>query len=121
MNRIKKIHLYRILNKINGKIYIGQTSVGEKRWQNHVNAARKGSTTYLCNAIRKHGVDNFIFEILFHVNSTDEADFEETRRKLSIIGKGRKLSKETRLRMAAGQRKRRVNETNSEITHSVPV
>ena len=57
--------IYRLTNTVNGKIYIGQTSVGLKqRWQNHCCVAQKGSSYYVHAAIRKYGSDVFVRDIL---------------------------------------------------------
>ncbi len=58
--------IYQLTNQINSKRYIGFTtkSIPEKRFNEHVNSANCGGTTYLHKAIRKYGSKNFIFEIL---------------------------------------------------------
>lgn len=60
--------IYKIENKINGKIYIGQSVWIEKRWVTHKNTAtNKYSQSYnypLYKAIRKYGLDNFIFAVI---------------------------------------------------------
>ena len=57
--------IYKVTNKINGKIYIGQTirTLEQRKWQ-HLNAAKGGCKTHFYNAIRKYGEDNFIFEVI---------------------------------------------------------
>jgi group I intron endonuclease len=55
--------IYKITNKENGMIYIGQTiQTLEDRWRQH----RKKSSTclYLKRAFEKYGIDNFIFEMI---------------------------------------------------------
>lgn len=53
--------IYLIENKINGKKYIGQTTLSvHKRWLNHCKDARMGNDRPLCRAIRKYGQNNFI-------------------------------------------------------------
>lgn len=61
--------IYKITNKVNGKIYIGQTVKSEpQRWQQHLwysnNNKDNQDCPYLCNAIRKYGKENFLREIL---------------------------------------------------------
>jgi group I intron endonuclease len=53
--------VYRIINKKNGKSYVGFTSKSlEYRWKEHVYAALNRNSHYrLHAAIRKYGVDNF--------------------------------------------------------------
>lgn len=67
--------IYMATNKINGKEYIGQT-VGnlQKRKRQHIRRAlSENNNVYFCNAIRKHGPDNFDWEIL-HDNINDIDD-----------------------------------------------
>lgn len=58
--------IYKITNKINNKVYIGQTTSNVKyRWRQHCNASSyKNRISAIGNAISKYGKDNFIFEIL---------------------------------------------------------
>jgi len=56
-------YIYKITNRIDKKIYVGQT-IGdlERRWKGHLN---KGSNCrYLKSAINKYGVDNFEFQLV---------------------------------------------------------
>ena len=53
--------IYQITNKVNNKIYIGQSIDIERRWNQHKYG--KGSVV-LMNAIKKYGLDNFEFKIL---------------------------------------------------------
>ncbi len=57
--------VYSIVNKINGKEYIGQSIDIERRWKQH--RYGKGSLI-LTNAIKKYGLNNFEFEILETIN-----------------------------------------------------
>lgn len=60
--------IYKITNKINHKIYIGQTRVTEpQRWQQHVwyaNNCPNKDSILLCYAIKKYGKENFYREII---------------------------------------------------------
>jgi group I intron endonuclease len=57
--------IYKITNLIDGKTYIGMTSLSvEKRFERHCRNAKSGSDTYLYRAMRKHGIDNFKSEYL---------------------------------------------------------
>lgn len=64
----KLYYVYRIINIINNKIYIGSTSRPELRWQEHKLAAKnKKSSSYnypLQQDIRRFGEKNFRFEII---------------------------------------------------------
>lgn len=60
--------IYKIENKINGKIYIGQSVNIEKRWNQHKNASQNaldhGYETHLYRSFRKYGIKNFDFTII---------------------------------------------------------
>lgn len=52
--------IYLVTNTISGRQYIGQTRRAlPRRWQGHLQLARKGLNTALARAIRKHGADAF--------------------------------------------------------------
>ena len=60
--------IYKIENKINHKVYIGQSVNIKRRWSNHrqhyKNPKDKGYDYYLYRSMRKYGIKNFSFEIL---------------------------------------------------------
>lgn len=66
-------YIYKIVNKTNGKIYIGKTTYTiAYRWIQHISAAtsdkEKDDYNYLLHkAIRKYGVDNFVIEVVEEV------------------------------------------------------
>ena len=65
--------IYKIENKINGMIYIGQTTQSfEKRMIGH-----KYGSLYVDQEIKKQGTDNFIFEIIEKCFSKEELDERE--------------------------------------------
>ena len=66
--------IYKVLNKINGKEYIGQTVGSLKiRKRKHISAAlRNPGTIYFHKAIRKYGIDNFKWEILTECDTIEE-------------------------------------------------
>lgn len=58
-------YTYKIINLINGKIYIGKTDNIQKRWNAHKSAARKKDPkdyAHVHRAMNKYGFDNFIIE-----------------------------------------------------------
>ena len=67
--------IYRITNLINRKSYIGQTQNYELRQKQHINTAynefSKQYNNNLYKDIRKYGLENFKFDILF---TTDDSD-----------------------------------------------
>lgn len=71
---LEKTGVYQIRNLINGKVYIGSTTMSfEKRMSHHLNQLKRNNhkNRYLQNAWNKHGEDNFIFEILKTCNIED--------------------------------------------------
>lgn len=67
--------IYKITNTVNGKFYIGKTTLTtEERFKKHFYNHKTGQT-YLYKAMRKHGFDSFIIEELeSNVNNLDEAE-----------------------------------------------
>ena len=115
------IGIYKITNKLNGKVYIGQSRDIDARWRQHINAKDNFA---IHNAIKKYGKENFKFEVLlecpaemlnvwerdmialydcmspYGYNLTEGGEgckcSEETRLKLSNIRKGKHFSEETK-------------------------
>lgn len=70
--------IYKITNKINGKIYIGQTIVSlNQRWSKHKFDAKKGSKTAIHNALRKYGFNNFDVVEIDGANNQTELNYKE--------------------------------------------
>lgn len=69
------IGIYKIENKVNGKIYIGQSRNIKRRIQKHKTTAfnknNKSYNNHLYRAIRAYGIENFIFCII------DECEISE--------------------------------------------
>lgn len=68
-------YIYYYQNKINGKIYIGQTVDLKKRDHAHV---YNQHNLHIDNAINKYGRANFSYEIINIVETQEEADILET-------------------------------------------
>lgn len=69
--------IYKIVNNIDGTIYVGQTiyDIG-KRFREHKHASLT-QKTYLYNAMRKYGVENFTIEQIDSANSLEELNNKE--------------------------------------------
>ena len=70
--------IYKITNKINGKVYIGEITISlEQRWKTHCRDGKNGNhnKSALHDAIHKYGADNFIIEQIDEV--PDEQRFEK--------------------------------------------
>jgi group I intron endonuclease len=66
--------VYCITNNITNKKYIGYTNDPETRWYKHQFHGKRGdgSCTQLYRSMKKHGIENFTFEIIEN-NITDES------------------------------------------------
>lgn len=80
--------IYKITNKINGKVYIGQTiRTVEERWKAHYyECVNQKLNTRLGRAIRKYGFVNFRIEV---IEKTDDLD----KREIFYISKYRSCGK----------------------------
>lgn len=116
--------VYLIRNLINGKVYVGQTKDFDRRKADHLYNSNRGSEKPLYYSMRKHGTDNFTFEVLeecaddlinereqywvahfdsfnpergYNLTCGGNQNFErseETRRKIGDFWRGRKQSPE---------------------------
>lgn len=60
------MHVYKITNTVNGKIYIGITTCSvAKRWREHKCNANIGTNGYLYRAMRRHGFGSFRIECVY--------------------------------------------------------
>lgn len=70
--------IYKITNKINGKMYIGKTlhSNPENRWKEHLNDFNRPHCEKrpLYEAMNKYSVDNFSFEVVEDTNNENERE-----------------------------------------------
>jgi group I intron endonuclease len=65
--------IYKVTNRINGKVYIGKTvRTADVRWAQHVSDARCGSALLFHLAIRKHGETSFQLEVMHSTEDPDE-------------------------------------------------
>lgn len=73
------MHIYKITNKINHKVYIGQTvqKNPKMRWYAHCDYVRKGRKSYLYDSMRKYGIENFSWEVIDNANNIDELNEKE--------------------------------------------
>ena len=62
--------IYKIQNIVTGFIYIGCSQNIEKRFKQHLRGLKRGShcNRYLQNSFNKHGLENFVFEIIFEAS-----------------------------------------------------
>lgn len=74
MTKEKRWGIYKILNNINGKFYIGSSRNIDKRLNDHKNELRKNKhiNPHLQSAWNKYGEENFSFEILLIINNENE-------------------------------------------------
>lgn len=65
--------VYKITNKVNGKVYIGITNRGAgARFKQHLFEAEHGSSFRFHNALRKYGADGFDINIISFCKNAEE-------------------------------------------------
>lgn len=71
--------IYVITNQINNKKYVGQTTKTiEKRFKGHIRASKNLKNNFIIyQAFRKHGIENFIIELLDTANNKIELNEKE--------------------------------------------
>lgn len=122
-------YVYLITNKVNGKVYVGQTKDFTQRKAGHLYGARKGYPQLIYRSIRKHGEENFSFEIL---EECDDLVIDEREQRwiahydsfnsdkgynLTHGGGGRQgyvASEQTRIRLRNAWAKRRITGVSDE-------
>jgi group I intron endonuclease len=74
------MHIYTIKNLLNDKMYVGQTvqSNAKMRWYSHQADARSGKKSHLYDSIRKHGVENFLWEVVDCAGNINQLNELET-------------------------------------------
>jgi group I intron endonuclease len=64
----KMFYVYKIINKINNKVYIGKSINPTKRFKAHINLAKNHKGKYECTklyrSMRKYGFENFELEVI---------------------------------------------------------
>jgi group I intron endonuclease len=129
-NEFRPYQIYKITNLIDGKLYIGQTIDPKTRWYKHkYNATHENSPQYdshLSRAIRKCGIENFIFEVIAQTKTIEFSDELEINfiaqyksmdrvfgYNISPGGQGRRMvSQETREKQSKALKGRFVGEKN---------
>ena len=116
------MYIYKITNNVNNKVYIGQTvqNNAKMRWYSHCDYARKGKKSYLYDSMRKHGIDQFGWEIIDQATTVEELNTKEQQwlehyRSLGIVynnreAGGNKLhSEQSKEKMKEAQKRAHAN------------
>lgn len=99
-------YIYCITNKVNGKLYIGQTITTVKnRWACHKHNAKSGrSDMALYHAMRKYGVDSFKIELVekFFSNTKESLVSTLNKKEIYYIDKFKSLYNENGYNVTKG-------------------
>lgn len=83
-------YIYKIVNNVNNKIYIGKTENVDpiKRFNEHKKDYKKRSNEKrpLYNAMKKYGIDNFSFEIIEETDNTSDREIYWINKLRTYIG-----------------------------------
>lgn len=72
--------IYKVTNKLNGKIYIGQTCRSlDERIRSHYKSSRLGSITNFHRALLKYNVSDFNWEIICNCNTKEQLNYLEQK------------------------------------------
>lgn len=122
---MKKVGIYKIINKINNKTYIGSSIDVEGRFYAHKNKLKnnKHPNSILQNSVNKNGIENFLFEIIeecskellvereqywidcnkngYNIRKIAQSNYgislsDEHKKKIGLSSKGRKHSEVTK-------------------------
>lgn len=119
--------IYTITNKVNNKIYLGESSNVNRRLNNHKVSllSNRHENEHLQNAVNKYGIDSFTFEILeecdekflksqenywANVLNVHSRDFGYNILNCSPEGRTKVYSKELRYKLGSGQRGKKASE-----------
>ena len=106
--------IYKAINQVNGKIYIGQTIQSlEQRKREHINDSKSDKRSfYFHKALNKYGADNFFYMIINECDNIDLLNkleeyyisyYESTNKEIGYNldggGKNNTISEETREKM----------------------
>ena len=58
--------IYKITNRINGKVYVGQSKNPHRRFKDHIYGKNSEHNSVIHNAIKKYGIDAFDFDVIEH-------------------------------------------------------
>jgi len=69
-------YLYKIINLLNHKVYIGQSIHETERWRQHKYFGRNPEKTgqYIHRAISKYGIENFQYEVIAMCRSSEDTN-----------------------------------------------
>lgn len=116
--------IYKIQNKINGKIYIGQT-IGTLEHRMSQHKANNKKTSVIGNAIQKYGWDNFDVEVIDEAETIEELNQKEIYwigyykslvpkgYNLEIGGRNAPNSEEIRLKISKSNKERFLGDKSS--------
>lgn len=124
--------IYSITNKVNGKIYIGQTSDIDFRWFQHINNLKKNkhNNKYLQNSWNKYGENNFNFDIIevleneFELNDKEKyyiqlykSNITSYGYNLTSGGDNYSLNEESKNKISISKRGQNSNLTKEQVRH----
>jgi len=73
--------IYKVTNKLDSKCYIGQSSFNlrKRKSEHEKNSKKKDVDTYFHRALKKHGIKNFKWKVLYKCDDRNELDEAEVR------------------------------------------
>lgn len=70
--------IYLLTNKINEKIYVGQSKDVNQRWRHHKASVKNNRPTQIVHhAMIKYGLDNFVFEVIAGCKTQEDINWAE--------------------------------------------